>query len=143
MNYMMTLIKKRSKLLRLSEDGELSQSVKYIKKALNKVINKLYQEYKQKSLEKANKFITDVLISEFSGLLGSLHAIDSVKNIEDELKEDKLLKRDVENLISSITPYLPYLGLVSSGITVGKHVSNHMYNKSSTQMTLWAVEKLK
>ena len=52
-----------------------------------------------------------------------LDANDSVENMEDELKRDKLLKRGVERLVSSITPYIPYLGLLSGGITVGKHVS--------------------
>ena len=37
--------RKRMKLIQLSESGEISQSVKYIKKASNKVIGKLYSEY--------------------------------------------------------------------------------------------------
>lgn len=43
------------------------------------------------------------------------------KKMEDELSRDKLLKKDVEGIISSITPYLPYIGLLSEGLTVGKH----------------------
>ena len=62
-----------------------------------------------------------------------LDAIDSVENMEEEWKNGKLLRRDVPNLVSSITPYLPYLGFLSGGITVGKHVSNHMYSKATTQ----------
>ena len=37
--------RKRMKLIQLAESGEISQSVKYIKKASNKVIGKLYSEY--------------------------------------------------------------------------------------------------
>ena len=36
---------KRMKLIQLSEEGSVSQSVKYIKKASNRVICKLYAEY--------------------------------------------------------------------------------------------------
>ena len=100
----------------MSKDGEIDQSLKYIEKASSKVLNKLYCQYEQKRLEKANKFITDILISKLSGLLAGLDAIDSVE------KKDKHLRRDVENLVSSITPYLPYLGFLSGGITVGKHI---------------------
>ena len=52
--------------------------------------------------------------------------------MKEELKEEELLKRDV-NFILSLTPFVPYLGFLSSGITVGKHISNHMYNKAETK----------
>ena len=52
--------------------------------------------------------------------------------MEDDLKKDELLRRDVNNLMSSLNPCIPYLGLLSSGITVGKHVCSHMYNKVSS-----------
>ena len=53
--------------------------------------------------------------------------------MEDDLKKDKLLRRYVNNLMSSLNPCIPYLGLLSSGgITVGKYVSSHMYNKVSS-----------
>ena len=41
-------------------------------------------------MKKANEFLTDLLISKFSKLLGVLGAIESVKNIEIELKKDEL-----------------------------------------------------
>ena len=46
--------------------------------------------------------------------------------MEDICSKDKLLKTDIESIISSITPYLPYIG-----VTVGKHVSKHMYKEIS------------
>ena len=82
-------------------------------------------------MEKANEFLTDMLISKFNRIMDGLDANDSVENMEEELKKHDLLRRDVTNLVSSITPYLPYSGFLSGGITVEKHVSNHMYNKAS------------
>ena len=61
-------------------------------------------------MQKANEFITDLLISKFSKLLGGLNATESVESMESELKKDELLRRDVTNLVSSLTPYIPYLG---------------------------------
>ena len=79
------IIKKREELLRLSEDGEISQSVAALKKASNKVIEKIYAEYEMKQAEKANIFLTDLLISKISDLLGGLEAIESGEELEKEL----------------------------------------------------------
>ena len=67
--------------------------------------------------------------------MGGLDTIGSVENLEDELKKDNLLRRDVSNLVSSLTPYIPHLGFLSGGITVGKHISSHMINKTKPPET--------
>ena len=36
--------------------------------------------------------------------------------------KDKLLKRDVKSVVEKLSPYLPYLGILSGGVTVGKHI---------------------
>ena len=122
----------RSELIKLAEDGEIDQSVKYIKTASYKLITKLYKEYEDKRLQKTNEFLTDLLISKFSNLLGGLDATESVENMEDELKKDELLRRDVTNVVALLTPYIPYLGILSGGKTVGTHVLKHMLNKTET-----------
>ena len=116
------VMKKREELIRLSEDGEISQSVQNLKKASDKVILKIYSEYEIKQAEKANVFLTDLLISKFADLLGGLEAIESSEELEKELVKDKLLKRDVKSVVEKLSPYLPYLGILSGGVTVGKHV---------------------
>ena len=114
-----------AELIRLSEDGEIEQSVKCIKKASEKVIRKLYSVYELKQAEKANCFLTDVLISKFSDLLGGLDAIESSEELDEELENDQLLRRDVKKLVQRITPFLPFLGIISGGATVGKHLIKH------------------
>lgn len=81
--------------------------MKYIKKASAIVIDKLYSEYEKKRAQKANEFLTELVISKFSGLLGGLDAIEDPRKMEEELSKDKHLKRDVESIVSTITPYLP------------------------------------
>ena len=70
------LDRKRDKLLKHAEDGDLDKSVAYVKKASAKIIEKLYVEYDRKIMQKANEFLTDLFISKFSSLLGGLDAIE-------------------------------------------------------------------
>ena len=42
--------------------------------------------------------------------------------LEKELTNDKLLKKDVKSVVERLTPFLRYLGILSGGITVGRHV---------------------
>ena len=121
------ITRKRNELLQLSEDGEIPQSVAQLKKSSGKQVLKIYAEYEKQQTEKANAFLTDLLISKFSDLLGGLEAIESSDELEKDLVKDKLLRRDVKNLIEKVTPFLPYLGLLSGGITVGKHVVKKKY----------------
>ena len=116
------ILKKHEELIRLSENGEISQSVQNLKKANDKVILKIHAEYEVRQAEKANVFLTDLLISKFSDLLGGLDAIENSEELEKELQNDKLLRKDVKSVVEKITPFLPYLGILSGGVTVGRHV---------------------
>ena len=71
----------------MSEDGEIDQSVKYLKKASAKVqvLNTIYAEYEGKRLERANQFLTDLAISKFTNLLGGLGAFESSTELDKEL----------------------------------------------------------
>ena len=59
----------RRELIKSSEDGEINQSVKYLKKSSAKVLEKIHKQMEGKRLEKANAFITDMLLSKFAGTL--------------------------------------------------------------------------
>ena len=126
---------KRMKMIQLSEIGEVSQSVKYIKKASDKVICKLYAEYIYKEQDKTNAVLADTLIVKFADLLEMLNTVPSAKDLALELKEDKLLQGNVKTAINFIAPFIPFIGLVTGGATVGKHVmkkQNEQVNKSGT-----------
>ena len=113
----------------MAEDGDLDKSVAYIKKASQKVINKLYTEYERKRMQKANEFLTDLLISRFTNTLGGFDAIESPEGLTKELNKDELLKRDVYSLVERITPFIPFLEFLSGGITTAKHVYGHKTNQ--------------
>ena len=59
----------RRELIKSSEDGEINQSVKYLKKSSAKVLEKIHKQMEGKRLEKANAFITDMLLSKFADTL--------------------------------------------------------------------------
>ena len=119
----------RMKMIQLAESEEISQSVKYIKKASDKVISKLYAEYEWIQQDKSNAILADVLITKFSELMGMLETVPSGDLLAAELKEDKLLQGNIKTAVNFVTPFIPFIGLVTGGATLGKHM---MRQKAST-----------
>ena len=113
---------KRMKMIQLSETGEVSQSVGYIKKASDLVICKLYANYVYREQEKTNAVLAETLIVKFADLMEMLDQVSSAKDLATELKEDKLLQGNVKAAINFIAPFVPFIGIVTGGATVGKHV---------------------
>ena len=113
---------KRMKMIQLSEAGEVSQSLGYIKKASDIVICKLYANYVYREQEKTNAVLAETLIVKFADLLEMLEKVPSAKDLAIELKEDKLLQGNVKAAINLISPFIPFIGIVTGGATVGKHV---------------------
>ena len=110
------------KMIQLSEAGEVSQSVGYIKKASDIVICKLYANYVYREQEKTNAVLAETLIVKFADLMEMLDQVSSAKDLATELKEDKLLQGNVKAAINLISPFIPFIGIVTGGATVGKHV---------------------
>ncbi len=53
--------------------------------------------------------------------------IDDAKSMEEELLHNKMVKRDLRNILGYVTPYIPLIGLVCGISIVGKH----MYNRKT------------
>ena len=85
-------------------------------------------------MQKANEFLTDQLISKFADALGGLDAIEKPEVLSDELQKDDLLKNDVIKVVEKISPYIPFLGFLSGGITTAKHVYEYK-TKNTEQQT--------
>ena len=83
---------KRVELSRFSKGGEINYSISAIKKASSKKIGKMYSNYERERMIKANEFLTDLLIFRFADLLGGLDAVQSVEELDKELRNHKLLK---------------------------------------------------
>ena len=112
----------RAGLIRLSNAGEITQSEKYLRKASDKVIAKVRQDYIVAQREKANILLTEALIDKVSGLMEAINMVDSGEELKTELNQDKLFRSDVKSVVGKLSPYIPYLGIVSGGVTTVKHV---------------------
>ena len=123
---------KRVELIRLSESGEISQSVKCLRKASNKVVVKIYNEYEAKQVDTASSFLADTLIAKFADLMNELNLVNSDDSLSEELRKDILLQKNIKSAVSFITPFIPFIGLISGGATLGKHVLKHRNNTSTT-----------
>jgi hypothetical protein len=119
----------RAELIRLSNAGEIKQSESYLKKASGKVIMKVGREYITAQREKANVVLAEALIEKFSDLMEAISMVDSGNELREELNQDKLFKSDVKSIVAKLSPYIPYLGIVSGGVTTVKHV----YRKTPEQ----------
>jgi hypothetical protein len=112
----------RAELIRLSNAGEIKQSESYLKKASGKVVMKIRREYIVAQREKANMVLAEALIEKFSDLMEAINMVDSGNELREELNQDKMFKSDVKSVVAKLSPYIPYLGIVSGGVTTVKHV---------------------
>ncbi|CAB4015606.1 Hypothetical predicted protein [Paramuricea clavata] len=87
-----------------------------------KLLKLVDADYERQRLENTNNQLADVIITKFSELMQAVDAVKDAEGMKKELEENDLLRKDIKNLVSYVTPYIPLIGLLSGGITVGKHV---------------------
>ena len=73
-------------------------------------------------MEEAKDHIANTLIRQLSELMTSLELVEDGVDLEKDLAGNELFKRDVKNILSYVTPCIPFVGLVCGGICLGKHV---------------------
>jgi hypothetical protein len=126
---------KRDKLIELSKDGTVKKSASFIRKANKGVVEKLYNDYEEGRMSFAGEFLSTLIISKFASALGSIGAVESSEKLSEELLSDKLLKDDVAYLTRTISPSIPFIGLISGGCTTAKHVVKHKWSKPTVVHT--------
>ena len=114
----------RAELISLAEKGEIKHSVTYIKKASHSALEKIKGDYERKQLEETNDYLSETLMEKLSEFMEATNMIDDAKSMEEELVHNKMVKRDLKNILGHITPYIPLIGLVCGATIVGKHVYN-------------------
>ena len=112
----------REEILRLVSEGKIKHTTKYVEKASNETLEKFYKSYVAKQLDETNERITNTLITQLSELLTSLEMVEETEELKDDLKGNELFKRDVKNILSYVTPYVPLIGLACGAICLGKHM---------------------
>ena len=114
----------RAELITLAEKHEIKHSVAYVKKASQGALEKIKEDYERKQLEETNDYLSETLMGKLSEFMESADMIDDAKSMEEELARNKMVKRDLKNVLGHITPYIPLIGLVCGATIVGKHVYN-------------------
>ena len=115
----------RTELITLAEKHEIKHSVAYIKKASQGALEKIKGDYERKQLEETNDYLSETLMGKLSEFMEATNMIDDAKSMEEELVHNKMVKRDLKNILGYVTPYIPLIGLVCGVTIVGKH----MYSK--------------
>jgi predicted house-cleaning noncanonical NTP pyrophosphatase (MazG superfamily) len=114
-------------MISLAEKHEIKQGVAYIKKASYTALEKVKGEYEKKQLEETNEYLSETLMEKLSEFMEGLNMIDDAKIMEKELLHNKMVKKDLKNILGHVTPYIPLIGLVC-GISI---IGRHMYNKKT------------
>ena len=114
----------RAELITLAEKHEIKHSVAYVKKASQGALEKIKEDHERKQLEETNDYLSETLMGKLSEFMESADMIDDAKSMEEELARNKMVKRDLKNILGHITPYIPLIGLVCGATIVGKHVYN-------------------
>ncbi len=121
----------RNELIMLAEKHEIKHSVAYIKKASHSALEKIKGEYERKQLEETNEYLSETVMGKLSEFMEGVNMIDDAKKMEEELLHNKMVKRDLKNILGYVTPYIPLIGLVCGVSIVGKH----MYNRKDSNPT--------
>ena len=116
-------------VLRLVAEGKIKHTTRYVKKASDETLEKIYKNYLAKQLDETNEQITNTLIKQLSDLMTSLELVEDGSDLEGDLEGNELFKRDVKNILCYGTPYIPLTGLVCGGICLGKHILKKRANQ--------------
>ena len=116
------IVNYREEILRLVSEGKIKHTTKYVEKQSDERLEKIYKNYIARQLDETNEQITKTLIDQLSELLTSLEMVEEKEELKDDLQNNELFKRDVKNILSYVTPYVPLIGLACGAICLGKHM---------------------
>ena len=125
----------KEELLRLVAEKKIKHTVKYIEKATDETLKKIYEDYQRQELDEVNEKVTGMLITKLSELMVNLDLVKDNVSLEGDLAKKELFKRDVKRIIGYLTPYVPMVGLISGGVTVGAHVADKKLNSKEPEKT--------
>lgn len=112
----------RADLLRLAADKDIPYTKAQIRKMSVNRLEEVYTEYKQAELDSVNETISDILVIKFEELLKSCSMIRQDSCLAKKLQDKKVFRRDLKNIVSYITPILPFIGLIEGGLVVASEV---------------------
>ena len=133
-----TTINYREEVLRLVNEGKIKHTAKYVEKATDETLEKIYKNYLAKQLDETNEHVADTLIKQLSELMTQLELVDvdDKESLKKDLGDLELFKRDVKNVLGYVTPYIPFIGLVCGGICITKYVIRKKTEEKSAEVEI-------
>ena len=101
----------RDELLRLVAEGKIRHTTKYVGKASDETVEKIYKNYMAKQMDETNEVVTNTLVKQISDLMIYLELVENDNSLERDLDNNEPFKKDVKEFVGMITPYIPYVGL--------------------------------
>ena len=120
-NFEADTVNYREEILRLVAEGKIKHTTKFIEKASDETLEKIYKGYIAKQLDETNE-ITSTLIGQLSELLTSLELVENGEDLKGELEGNEIFKRDAKNILCYVAPYIPLIGLACGEICLEKHI---------------------
>ena len=88
-----TTVNYREEVLRLVGEGNIRHTNKFVEKASDETLEKIYKNYLAKQLDETNEHVTDTLIKPLSELMTSLELIDDGESLKKDLGDNELFKK--------------------------------------------------
>ena len=73
-------------------------------------------------MDETNERVADIIIEKFSDLLAQTEMVENERDLKKALSKNKMFRNDLKNFVGSVTPYVPYIGLISGLLTVAGNV---------------------
>lgn len=93
-------------------------------------MERIYERYQRDQLKETNEVVTDIVIAKSTEMLEHLSLIKSGGETGKKLQNKKLFRRDLNKLVGYFTPFLPMIGLIEGGFTVGGDILSHQMSRS-------------
>ena len=112
----------RDELISLAVRGEIKYTVNKIKKASPAELERIMVKNKQEQTDVAIEQVSITLIKQFSNLMDKLKMVDDGESMNDDFDNSNVLNKDLKKIVGYVTPYMPYIGIITGGFIVAGHV---------------------
>ena len=102
----------KDEMLRLVAEGKIRHTTKYVEKASDETVEKIYKNYMAKQMDETNEVVTNTLVKQISDLMIYLELVEYDDSLEKGLDNNEPFKKDFKEFVGLMTPYIPYVGLV-------------------------------
>ena len=121
----------RDQLILLSMEKKYKK--KFLPEATEETLQKIWQECELEQLDETNRQLALLVTTKFSEFMKAMELVKDQYQLEKDLTKNDLLQKDTKKFVSYIMPYIPWIGNISGGVTVGGHVFEKMFGEKESE----------